>query len=140
MEMEKGEKLDLSRTEAEGTVTIAPWVLHTIVRMTTLATPGVARLGGGWLADAERLLGKPGGSSGVEIEVQDNSVTVNLYLVAERGTNMLKLGRTLQTEITRAIEDMIGMEVAAVNVHVQDVVYPGSQAREISFAGDQEAD
>jgi uncharacterized alkaline shock family protein YloU len=140
MEMEKGEQPDLSRTESRGTVTIAPWVLHTIVRMAALATPGVARLGGGWLADAERLLGRPGGSSGVEIEVQDNAVTVDLYLVAERGANILKLGQILQTEITRAIQDMIGMEVSAVNVHIQDVVCPGSQAGGISFAGDQEAD
>jgi uncharacterized alkaline shock family protein YloU len=132
METEKGDKRGLSRTEAKGTVTIAPEVLRTVARLTALATPGVARLGGSWLADAERLLGKPGGSGGVEIAVQDDVVTVDLYLVAERGANMLKLGQVLQTEITRAIHDMIGMEVRAVNVYVQDV--------EISFMGEQVAD
>jgi uncharacterized alkaline shock family protein YloU len=136
MEMEKGEEQNLSQVrirgvDAIGTVTIAPEVLYTIARLTALAMPGVARLGGGWLADAERLLGKPGGSGGVEIVVQDYAVTVDLYLVAERGANMLKLGQNLQAEITRAIQDMIGMEVRAVNVHIQDV--------EISFMGDQEA-
>lgn len=128
METETAEEHTLFRREKIGTISIAPEVLRTIVRLTTLATPGVARLGGGWLADAGRLLGKPGSSSGVDIIVQDDAVTVELHLMAERGANMLKLGQTLQAEITRAIQDITGMEVHAVNVHIQDV--------EVSFLGD----
>jgi uncharacterized alkaline shock family protein YloU len=30
----------------------------------------------------------------------------------------------LQNEVSRAIQDMVGMEVSEVNVHIQDVDFP----------------
>jgi len=46
---------------------------------------------------------------------------VNLYIVAEAGENLLALGRQIQTEVTRAIHNIVGMAVETVNVHVEDV-------------------
>jgi uncharacterized alkaline shock family protein YloU len=36
---------------------------------------------------------------------------------------MLELGRKIQSEVTRAVVEMVGMEVRAVNVHIEDVHY-----------------
>jgi uncharacterized alkaline shock family protein YloU len=41
---------------------------------------------------------------------------------------MLQLGRRVQIEITRAIEEMLGMQVREVNVHIEDVFYPPVKA------------
>jgi len=48
-------------------------------------------------------------------------VLVDIYLVVEAGYNMLALGRQVQTEVTRAIQDMVGLDVEAVNVYIEDV-------------------
>jgi uncharacterized alkaline shock family protein YloU len=49
---------------------------------------------------------------------------VDLYVVAEPEANLLHLGQTLQNEVSRAIQEMVGMEVLAVNVYIQDVDFP----------------
>jgi uncharacterized alkaline shock family protein YloU len=61
---------------------------------------------------------------GVNLSIKNNAVTVDLYVVAEPEANLLWLGRQLQNEVSRAIQDMVGMEVLAVNVHIQDVDFP----------------
>ena len=105
-----------------GKITIAPEVLETTARLTTLAVPGVAR-----------LISPPGMSrllrhDGVKIEVTGNSVRVKLYVVTEPRVNMLSVGRQIQAEVTRAIRDMIGMEVQSVDVYVEDVARPAEEA------------
>jgi len=110
--------------EAFGTVTIHPTVLTTVARLTSLATPGVARMNDKWRLNVERALGRPGRGSGVGLSIKDNAVIVDLYVVAEPAANLLRLGQTLQNEVSRAIQDMVGMEVLAVNVHIQDVDFP----------------
>ena len=98
-----------------GKITIAPEVLETTTRLTTLAVPGVARLISP--PGMQRLLRH----DGVKIEVTGNSVRVKLYVVTEPRVNMLSVGRQIQAEVTRAIQDMIGMEVESVDVYVEDV-------------------
>jgi len=105
-----------------GTVAIHPTVLAAVARLTALATPGVARM-----SDVRRLgrvLAHPGWGNGVELSVVDDTVTVDLYVVAEPDINLVQLGQAVQGEVRRAIRDMVGMEVAAVNVHIQDVDFP----------------
>jgi len=110
--------------QALGTVTIHPTVLTTVARLTSLATPGVARMSDEWRLNMERMLGRPGRGSGVGLSIQDNKVMVDLYVVAEPEANLLHLGQTLQNEVSRAIQEMVGMEVLAVNVYIQDVDFP----------------
>ncbi|MBC7228705.1 MAG: Asp23/Gls24 family envelope stress response protein, partial [Thermoflexales bacterium] len=38
------------------------------------------------------------------------------------GHNLLALGRQVQAEVTRAIQEMVGLDVEAVNVYIEDVV------------------
>ena len=64
---------------------------------------------------------------GIFVEVTDEGVQIEVHIVAEGDANMLKLGESLQSSITRAIEEMVGMPVAAVNVHVDDVVPPSAK-------------
>jgi uncharacterized alkaline shock family protein YloU len=71
-----------------------------------------------------RLLGRTSSGGGVKIEVEDDAVTVDLHVIVEPGANMYKLGQDIQAEVTRAIHDMVGVTVRAVNIHIQDVEEP----------------
>lgn len=105
-----------------GSVSVHPTVLAAVARLTALATPGVARM-----SDARRLgrvLAHPGWGNGVDLSVVDDTITVDVYVVAEPDVNLVQLGQAVQAEVARAIRDMVGMQVAAVNVHIQDVDYP----------------
>jgi uncharacterized alkaline shock family protein YloU len=107
-----------------GRTTIAPEALVTIVKLATLAVPGVARMGsvpGGvnrWL--------KRGAADGVNIQVADNTVTAELHLVVQAGHNVREVSRSVQTEVSRAMQEMVGMDVLAVNVVIDDVLFEES--------------
>jgi uncharacterized alkaline shock family protein YloU len=104
----------------QGRVTIAPGVLTTIVRLTALEQRGVSRLA----QAAPRVRGLLTGGAvdeGVFVQVSDQGVYVELHVIAKSGVNLLKLGETLQAVITRAVEEMVGMTVRAVDVHIEDV-------------------
>jgi uncharacterized alkaline shock family protein YloU len=106
--------------EKLGKVTIAPDVLVTIVQKTSMSEPGVAQLCDN-VPGVKRLLGIHTVSRGVGVSVEGNSVAVNVYLVARRGVDLLEMGRNLQHEITRAMQDIVGMQVREVNIHIDDI-------------------
>lgn len=103
-----------------GKVMIAPNVLVTIVQKTASSVPGVANLCDK-VPNVRRLLGLHTVGQGVEVNVVDDQVLVAVYLIAKRGVELLQMARTLQREVTRAIEDIVGMKVQEVNVHIEDV-------------------
>jgi uncharacterized alkaline shock family protein YloU len=113
--------------DRQGKTTIAPDVLLTIARLSALGVPGVARVepvpGG-----VDRIF-KRGVHEGVRIAVKDQAVTVDLYLVLEHDRNVREISRTVQAAVARAIQEMVGMDVLAVNIHIEDVAYPEQEAQ-----------
>lgn len=104
-----------------GTVKISPQVLATIARLTTLSVPGVVAMHHDISAGMDRWLLGRGTAEGVRIDVVDDAVAVDLFIVAAQDINILQLGREIQARVARAITDMVGMPVLHVNVHVEDV-------------------
>ncbi len=72
-----------------GTVTVHPSVLATVARLTALATPGVARMRGEGRLVVGRALSRPTSRGGVGLSIADDTVTVDLYVVAEPETGLL---------------------------------------------------
>jgi uncharacterized alkaline shock family protein YloU len=107
-----------------GKVTIDPQVLLTIARLTTLATPGVACMSPSLGGSVSRMLRRQRLNEGIRILVEDDIVYMDLYIIVEPSVNLLKLGRQIQHDVTRAVNDMLGMHVGEVNIHVQDVAVP----------------
>jgi uncharacterized alkaline shock family protein YloU len=101
-----------------GATTIAPGVLFTIARLTALSVPGVVALAP--LPGVGRVMRK-GGNVGVLLEIHDQHVTVELHLILAANTNVRTVCRAVQADVTQAIEQMVGMPVDRVDVHVQDI-------------------
>lgn len=106
----------------EGKTTIAPEVLLTIARLTTLDIEGVSRLSP-VPAGFNRLL-KRGYGEGVQIEIENDSVFADIYVVLKNDVNVRDVSRTVQHEVARAISEMVGMQVGRVNIHIEDIDYP----------------
>jgi uncharacterized alkaline shock family protein YloU len=106
--------------EVQGRVTVAPPVLTTIVRQTTLEQRGVNRLG----VLPAKMRGLRAGAAvdeGILIEVTEDGAQVEVHVVADAGLNVLKLGTDLQNAIVRVLEEMIGMTVMGVDIYIDDV-------------------
>ena len=102
--------------ESRGTITIATTVLNTIARLTTLGVPGVARMG-----NNGQLL-QP--NMGTNVKVINGKVKADIFIVVRSDTNFYETGQKIQQDVTRAIKEIVGMEVQAINVYIQDVEYP----------------
>lgn len=61
---------------------------------------------------------------GLHVEVENDTVYTEIYVVLDSDVNIREVGRNIQTSVARAITDMIGMQVGEVNVHVEDIDYP----------------
>ncbi len=110
--------------QTTGSVIIAPEVLTTVVRLVTTETPGIVCLVSTLPGRMSRVFRGNKSSRGIDVQIEDNAVTVDVYIIAERNVVLLPLGRTLQREISRAISDVVGMPVRAVNVHIEDISDP----------------
>jgi uncharacterized alkaline shock family protein YloU len=107
-----------------GVVTIAPGVLTTIVRMTTLAHPGVLRLAPRMPPSLPRLRGKAAQADGLRVEVSDDeAVTVDVHVIADPSASLSDMGKVLQTQIARALEHLAGMQVRSVNVFIDEIEF-----------------
>ncbi len=111
--------------EPQDTITLAPSVLITIARHAATQVDGVARTGMIPVDVIHVLRGHPMGS-GVVLNVSGNQVAVDIYLVVKPGVNMRETSVAVQEAITRAIQELVGMEVTAVNTHIEDVEFPFS--------------
>ena len=108
-------------TYLTGKTTIDPEVLLTIARLTALSVEGVSRMATG-PHNVDSLL-KRSYSNGVKVEVENNTVYVDLYLIMKRDINLLETSRKVQQKIKRAILEMVGMEIGTINIHVEDIDY-----------------
>ena len=113
--------------EVQGKVTIAPAVLTTIVRQTALEQSGVSRLAP-VPPKVRGLLTGGAAEEGIFVAVTEPGVQVELHVVADAQSNMLKLGAALQAEVTRALEEMVGMPVVSVDVYIDDVAASATKA------------
>ncbi len=106
--------------EVTGSVRIAPEVLATIVNLTTVAVPGVLAMGN---VPGHALFSRSRHDTtrGVRLTVRQNTVSVDLYVVVAQGINMVSTGTAIQSAVTTAVHEMLGMEVKDVNIYIQNI-------------------
>lgn len=114
----------MSDYHTSGKTTLTPDVLLTIARMAALEVEGVRRMApvkGG----INRLFKR--GHDGVQMEIEDNVITIDLYLIVEDDFNLREVGRQVQERVARAITEMTGLEIGSINVHIEDIEYRSNE-------------
>lgn len=108
---------------SQGKTTIAPDVLLTIAQLTALNVDGVSRLSH-VQAGVNQLLKRTQKREGVLIELVDDIVNIDIFVVLKNDVNVRDVSHNIQHEVTRAVSEMVGMTVGKVNVHIEDIDYP----------------
>lgn len=109
-----------------GRTTVSPDVLITIARMAALSVPGVsgmAPVAGG----VDRFF-RRGLNQGIRIWVRDNVVTGDIFVIVRDDVNLREVGRNVQQQVARAIQEMVGMDVVQLDVHIENIEYEGTEA------------
>jgi uncharacterized alkaline shock family protein YloU len=60
---------------------------------------------------------------GVKIDVENNTVYIDLYLIMKSNCDLFKTSEKAQNKVARAITEMVGMEIGRVNIHIEDIDY-----------------
>jgi uncharacterized alkaline shock family protein YloU len=103
----------------QGKTTVSPDVLVTIARLSALSVPGVSRMA--HVPGGVNRLFKRGIGDGVRIEVEDNVVVANLYLILKEHVNIREVSRNVQHQVARALQEMVGMDVGGIDIHIEDI-------------------
>jgi len=118
---------------ATGKTVIVDPVVAKIAGIAAREVPGVFALGGG----AARVVGAireaiSGAdlSQGIKVEVGETQVAVDITIVVEYPQPLQVVAGEVRLAVAKAIEQLIGMEVAEINVTVSDVHIPGDDAVE----------
>ncbi len=104
-----------------GKTTVAPDVIATIAQLVAMGVPGVSRLAS--IPARVRRLFRRGTHEGVLIEIRENIVFVELYLIYKQDVNIREVSRNVQQQVARAIQEMVGMEIGHIDIHIEDIDY-----------------
>jgi len=104
-----------------GRITISSRAIATIASRAALGTYGVVGMSSRNFADgiAQRLVRDP--HRGIEIRTDAGQVRIDAYIIVEYGTRVSSVAHSVANNVRYQVEQMLGMTVADVSVHVQDL-------------------
>jgi uncharacterized alkaline shock family protein YloU len=110
-----------------GSVKVANEVIAHIASLTACQVQGVAGMYPAGARDGRRILSPASAHKGVKVDLSEDSLTVDLFLVVEHSAHVPTVAAEVQRQVRDAIDKMLGLEVREVNLFIGDVRYPGDQ-------------
>ena len=105
-------------TNTLGIVRIADDVVTTVAGLAAMEVEGVASMSGSWGSEFVEKFGKKNLGKGIKVEVTEQQTKIDIFVVLEYGYTIPSVAEMVQKEVKSAVENMTGLEVMAVNVHV----------------------
>jgi uncharacterized alkaline shock family protein YloU len=88
---------------------------------------GVAGMSGGFAGGLAEVFGRRNLSKGVKVVTKNDTTTVDLYVIVKYGYRIPDLAYEIQETVKSTIENLSGIEVDAVNIHIQGIDYSEDQ-------------
>ena len=122
--VENGEVVELEqeiKTEDEG-IHISNDVVAVIAGVAVSEVQGVSGMSGGFAGGiTEVLSGKKNLAKGIKVEIDDSKVKIDVNIIVEYGSRIPDVAFEIQNRVKKSVENMTGLKVEEVNVHVQGV-------------------
>ncbi|MCK4259730.1 MAG: Asp23/Gls24 family envelope stress response protein [Halanaerobiales bacterium] len=113
-----------------GAIRIANEVVGIIAGLAATEIEGVAGMSGGIAGGIAEILGKRNLSKGVKVEVGEKEAAVDLFVIMDYGVSIPEVSWNVQENVKKAVENMTGLDVVEVNVHVQGVRFQNEDKQE----------
>ncbi|MBR2765051.1 MAG: Asp23/Gls24 family envelope stress response protein [Blautia sp.] len=104
-----------------GQVNIADEVVTVVAGLAATEADGVASIAGNITNELVSRLGVKNLSKGVRVSIKDDVVTVDLSLNVAYNANIPATCARVQEKVKSAIENMTGLKVGNVNIHIVSV-------------------
>lgn len=121
---ENNEQLDnIEEISVEGndTIKIANDAVATYAGIAVSEVQGVYGMAGGFAGITEALSGRKNLAKGIKVEVTDKNARIDVNIIVEYGARIPDVAFEIQTRVKKSVENMTGLKVLEVNVHVQGV-------------------
>ena len=116
---------DEEADESEDSLTYSNGVIEKIVAMATREVPHVLGMKGNLMHFVQEQFGAENLTKGVTVEVtDDNRVVVNISVIIEYGAYAPAIFDDVKARVTERLAAMTGLEVAGVNLRIEDVITP----------------
>lgn len=104
-----------------GAIKITDEVVAIIAGIAAMEVPGVTGMSGGIAGGIAEALGRKNLSKGVKVEVGEKEAAIDLYIIVDYGYRIPDVAWSIQEKVKHAVEDMTGLNVVEVNIHIQGV-------------------
>jgi len=121
------ENMELAGNEGEVTlentsIKIADGVIAAIAGSAASEVPGVYAMSGGFAGGiSEVFSGKKNLAKGIKVEAGEKETKIDVNIIVEYGVRIPDVAFEIQNRVKKAVENMTGLKVVEVNVHIQGV-------------------
>ena len=122
--------LNVSDNTALGKVEIAPEVIEVIAGIAATEVDGVYAMRGNFATGVVERFGKKAHNKGIKVELLDDGVSIDVYVLLNFGFSIPQVAQQLQTNIRQTLTNMTALELKEVNVHVVGVQMNGREDAE----------
>jgi len=116
------ENIDEISVEGNDTIKISNEAVATYAGIAISEVSGVYGMAGSFAGGiTEALSGKKNPTRGIKVDVGDKDAKIDVNIIVEYGARIPDVAFEIQTRVKKAVENMTGLKVLEVNVHVQGV-------------------
>lgn len=114
---------EFDQDDSDDSLTYSNGVIEKIVAMATREVPHVLGMKGNLMHFVQETFGAENLTKGVTVEVtDDNRVIVNISVIIEYGCYAPTIFEDVKERVTERLAAMTGLEVAGINLRIDDVV------------------
>ena len=106
------------------TIKIANDAIATYAGIAVSEVQGVYGMAGTFSGITEALSGKKNPTRGIKVDVEEKNAKIDVNIIVEYGARIPDVAFEIQSKVKSAVENMTGLKVLEVNVHVQGVHAP----------------
>lgn len=124
MEENKFEEVEEKVEIENGTegIKISSDVIAVIAGVAVSEVKGVYGMSGGFAGGiSEVLKGKKNLAKGIKVDATDEKAKIDVNIIVEYGARIPDVAFEIQNRVKKAVENMTGLKVEEVNVHIQGV-------------------
>jgi uncharacterized alkaline shock family protein YloU len=108
----------IKSTDEKGSINICQSVVAVIAAAAAIDIDGVYGLYNSPGKELTTVSGKRRLSKGIRVSIDNDNITIDVYFIAKLGFSVNEVGEAVQKAVKSAIEEAIGAQVSAVNIHI----------------------
>lgn len=115
----------------EDSVRISPEVIGIIAGIAAQEVDGITGMSGGIVDGIAEKLGRKDFSKGIKVRLEGEAVSLDISVIVDYGVRIMETAKKLKQKVRATVEEVTGLPVAAINIHVIGINLPKEKSEEV---------